>query len=57
MTGDWWKTATEWVCTECGTTNPMSRDVCSGCDCSLDGFVDDSWLYQLESETGGEPEK
>jgi len=41
----WWKTAKEWVCSECGTRNPMSSDVCSGCDCSLDGFIDDEWLW------------
>ena len=46
----WWKTAKEWMCQECGTVNPMSSDVCSGCDCSLDGFVDDEWLYELEEE-------
>ena len=42
----WWKTAKKWVCQECGTVNPMSSDVCSGCDCSLDGFVDDEWLIE-----------
>lgn len=41
----WWETAKEWVCQECGTVNPMSSDVCSCCDCGLDGFVDDEWLW------------
>lgn len=47
----WYETASEWACTECGAVNPMTSDVCSGCDCSLDGFVDDSWLYDLEGSS------
>lgn len=54
MTSDkpWYETAKEWRCLECGTVNPMTSDVCSGCDCSLDGFVDDSWLYETEEGRG-----
>lgn len=49
----WWLTAKEWVCQECGTVNPMGQDYCSGCDCSLIGFVDDSWMM-LEGEEESE---
>lgn len=46
----WYEAASEWRCLECGTVNPMSSDVCSGCDCSLDGFIDDEWLYEKKEE-------
>jgi membrane protease subunit (stomatin/prohibitin family) len=44
----WWETAKTWVCNECDHVNPMGQDYCSECDCSLDGYVDDEWLYECE---------